>query len=297
MRVKTAVLFPGQGSQSVGMASGFYASQPQAKALLDGVDSALGRGLLEFMFQGPEDVLKDTANTQPALYAAGLASWAGLQAAGFKADGFAGHSLGEYCALQAAGAFSFIDGLKLVQARAVAMAAAAKAAPGSMAAVLKLGDADVEAVCREASVAGAVGAANYNCPGQVVISGSPEGLAKAAELVKAKGGRCLPLAVSGAFHSPVMRPAGETLRAAFGALAWSVPQTLVLANVDASPHQGTASIQDKLVAQVSGPVRWTQTIQAFQGLGFSRFVEVGPGKVLAGLVKKIAPEAQVFSVG
>lgn len=297
MSVKTAILFPGQGSQSVGMGRSLHQSRPESRELLDRVDAVLGRPLLATLFEGPEEALKDTSNTQPALYAAGLAAWASLAAAGVKADAFAGHSLGEYCALQAAGVFGFEDGLRLVQARADAFARAAQAAPGSMAAVLKLEDAAVEELCREASSAGPVCAANFNSPGQVVISGSPEGVAKAAELCKAKGGRCLPLAVSGAFHSPAMRPAGDALRAAFGRLAWAEPAALVLANVDAQPHQGTAAIQDKLVAQASSPVRWTQTILEFKARGFTRYVEAGPGKVLAGLVKKIDPEAQVWSVG
>jgi [acyl-carrier-protein] S-malonyltransferase len=279
------------------MASEFFKERPEARELLSGVDSILGRGLLELMFQGPEEGLKETFNTQPALYAAGLAAFACLKAEGLKADAYAGHSLGEYCALQAAGVFSFSDGLKLVQARALAMTEAARKRPGTMAAVLKLDDAVVEQACLEASAAGPVGPANYNSPGQVVISGSREGVEKAMLLCKEKGGRSLPLAVSGAFHSPAMAPAGAELAAAFGGVAWAPPAGLVLANVDAGAHADVAGIQAKLVAQVSSPVRWTQTILAFKALGFTRYVEAGPGKVLAGLVKKIDPEAEVFSVG
>jgi len=294
--MKTAFLFPGQGSQSVGMAKELYATRPEVKALLDQVNSALGRDLLTLMFEGPEDQLKDTFNTQPALYAAGLASLVALQVEGLKADYLAGHSLGEYCALQAAGVFSFTDGLKLVQARAAAMAEAAKAAPGTMAAILKMADADVEAACIEASVVGPVQPANYNCPGQLVISGSQAGVEKAMELCKAKGGRPMPLAVSGPFHSVFMQPAGDKLQAAFGAATWSAPAVPVLANVDAAPVGGVEDIQAKLVAQVSGAVRWTQTIQGLKALGVTRYIEVGSGKVLSGLVKKIDAEAQVFNV-
>jgi [acyl-carrier-protein] S-malonyltransferase len=295
--VKTAFLFPGQGSQSVGMAKELYENRPEAKALLDQVNPALGRDLLGLMFQGPEDQLKDTFNTQPALYAAGLASLAVLAAEGLKPDYLAGHSLGEYCALQAAGVFSFADGLRLVQARAEAMAKAAAANPGTMAAILKLEDAAVEKACAEALDAGPVQAANYNCPGQLVISGSQAGVAKAMELCKAAGGRPMPLAVSGAFHSQYMVPAGAALQAAFAAAAWSAPALPVIANIDAQPVKDAADAQAKLVAQVSGAVRWTQTVLQLKAAGVTRYVESGPGKVLSGLVKKIDPDAQVFNVG
>jgi [acyl-carrier-protein] S-malonyltransferase len=279
------------------MAKELYESRPEAKAVLDQVNPALGRDLLALMFGGPEDQLKDTFNTQPALYAAGSACLAAVQAEGLKADYLAGHSLGEYCALHAAGVFSFTDGLKLVQARAAAMAEAAKASPGTMAAILKMADADVEAACAEASSAGPVQPANYNCPGQLVISGSQAGVEKAMELCKAKGGRPMPLAVSGPFHSVFMQPAGVALQAAFASAAWSAPALPVLANVDAAEVGGVADIQAKLVAQVSGAVRWTQTIQRLKALGVTHYIEVGSGKVLSGLVKKIDAEAQVFNVG
>ncbi|HXC65193.1 MAG TPA: ACP S-malonyltransferase, partial [bacterium] len=169
--------------------------------------------------------------------------------------------------------------------------------PGTMAAILKMDDAAVEQACAEASAAGPVQAANYNCPGQLVISGSKAGVEKAMELCKAAGGRLMPLAVSGAFHSRFMVPAGEALRAAFGAAAWSNPSLPVVANVDAEVVKDSAEAQAKLVAQVSGAVRWTQTVLKLKALGVTRYVESGPGKVLSGLVKKIDPEAQVFNVG
>jgi [acyl-carrier-protein] S-malonyltransferase len=296
MSKKTAFLFPGQGSQSVGMLLDLAQNRPAAKAVLDSVNGVLGRDLLSILFNGPDEALKDTFNTQPALYAAGLAVQACLAEAGIQADFLAGHSLGEYCALQAAGVFSFADGLKLVQARASAMAEAAKAQPGTMAAILKMADADVEALCAEASAAGPVQPANYNCPGQLVISGTEAGVAKAMELAKPKGGRAIALPVSGPFHSQAMRPAGDKLKAAFAAAAWSEPRIPVIANVDALPVSGVADIQAKLVAQVSGAVRWTQTIQYLRAQGVERFVEVGPGKVLAGLVKKIDEAAETFNV-
>jgi [acyl-carrier-protein] S-malonyltransferase len=273
-----------------------YLSQSAAKAVLDQINAVLGRDLLATIFIGPGEALKDTANTQPALYAAGLAVQACLAQAGLKADYLAGHSLGEYCALQAAGVFSFADGLRLVQARATAMAEAAKAQPGTMAAILKMSDADVEALCAVASAAGPVQPANYNCPGQLVISGSEAGVAKAMELAKPKGGRAIALPVSGPFHSQAMRPAGEKLRSAFAAAAWAAPKLPVIANVDAAPVTGIADIQAKLVAQVSGAVRWTQSIQYLRSQGVERFVEVGPGKVLSGLVKKIDEGAEVLNV-
>jgi [acyl-carrier-protein] S-malonyltransferase len=293
----TAFLFPGQGSQAVGMAKELYETRPEAKALLDQVNGALGRDLLGLMFNGPEEQLKDTFNTQPALYAAGLASLACLRAEGLDADAYAGHSLGEYCALQAAGAFSFVDGLTLVQARASAMADAAKANPGSMAAILKMDDAAVEKACAEASAVGPVQPANYNCPGQLVISGSTAGVEKAMELCKAAGGRPMLLPVSGPFHSQFMAGAGAQLQAAFAAVQWSAPAKPVIANVTAAAVGDVADIQAKLVAQVSGAVRWTQSMQALKAQGVTRYVEVGSGKVLAGLLKKIDPEAQAFSVG
>jgi [acyl-carrier-protein] S-malonyltransferase len=278
------------------MGKDLYEARPEAKALLDQVNPALGRDLLAVMFNGPEDQLKDTFNTQPALYAVGVAALACLTAEGFAPDLVAGHSLGEYCALQAAGVFSFADGLKLVQARAAAMAEEAKASPGAMAAILKMDDAAVEKACAEASAAGPVQAANYNCPGQLVISGSAAGVEKAMELCKAAGGRPMPLPVSGAFHSQAMQPAGLKLKAAFAAAQWSAPKVPVYANVDAAPVAGPDDIQAKLVAQVSGAVRWTQTIQAMKAQGVTRYVEVGSGKVLAGLVKKIDAEAVVYNV-
>ncbi len=297
MGVKTAVLFPGQGSQCVGMAKAFYDAGGPARGLLERVNPALGRDLLGLMFDGPEEALKDTVNTQPVLYAAGLAAWAELRAAGLEAAAFAGHSLGEYAALEAAGVFGFEEGLRLVQARAEAFAEAGRTAPGAMAAVLKLDDAVVEELCREASAAGPVAPANYNAPGQVVVSGSPEGVAKVAELCRPKGGRCLPLAVSGAFHSPAMVPAGERLRLAFPKLVWGPPRVPVPANVDAQPHGAPESIQAKLVAQASSPVRWTRTVLALQAMGIERYVEAGPGRVLAGLVQKVIPQARAASVG
>jgi [acyl-carrier-protein] S-malonyltransferase len=279
------------------MAKELFERHAAARSLLSGVDAALGRGLLELMFQGPEEVLKDTANTQPALYAAGLAVFACLRAEGVTADAYAGHSLGEYCALQAAGVFSFLDGLKLVQARATAMAKAAAGSEGGMAAILKMDDSAVEEACRKASTAGPVCPANYNAPGQLVISGSKAGLEAAMHLCKTAGGRSIALSVSGPFHSPAMAPAGDELKRAFGGLAWSPPSALVLANVDAAPLATVEEVQAKLVEQISAPVRWTQTIQALKERGFRRYIEAGPGKVLAGLVKKIDPEALVYSVG
>lgn len=295
--LKTAFIFPGQGSQSVGMGKDLYDSRPETRAVLDQVDAVLARPLLEVLFHGPEDRLKDTFNTQPALYAVGLAALAALRAEGIEADVMAGHSLGEYCALQAAGVFSFADGLRLVQARALAMAEAAQAQPGAMAAILKLDDAVVLQACADAAAAGPVQAANYNCPGQLVISGSVAGVQKAMELCKAAGGRPLALPVSGAFHSQAMQPAGQKLKAAFVAAAWSLPRLPVYANVDAAAVGGIEDIQAKLVAQVSGAVRWTQTIQGLKAQGVARYVEVGPGKVLCGLVKKIDPDAIVYNVG
>jgi len=269
------------------MAKEVALSFPPAMALLDRANEVLGRDLKTIMFEGPEEALKDTTNTQPALYVASLAllesakPWLPTPAL------VAGHSLGEYSALAAAGVFSFEDGLRLVDRRARAMAEQGKSNPGTMAAILGLDDAGVAEACAEASSVAKVEVANYNCPGQVVISGLAEGVAKAMEICQAKGaGKCIPLAVSGPFHSSFMMPAGEALKAGFSQAAWSAAQVPVVANVLAAPISAVADIQDALVRQVSQSVLWTASVKAMLAAGVDSFVEIGSGRVLSGLIKK-----------
>ncbi len=296
---KTAFIFPGQGSQVVGMGKELAEASPKAAAFFDKANQVLGRDLKKIIFEGPEDVLKDTSNTQPALYVTSLALYELVKEAGVSANFFAGHSLGEYCALQAAGVFSFEDGLKLVQARANAMSEAGKSSTGAMAAILGLEDDKVSAACAAAASEGqVVQPANFNSPGQVVISGHKEAVEKAMLLCKEAGAlKCVPLAVSGAFHSALMKPAGERLRSAFGAAAWNPASVSVVSNVDAKPRTDIDAIQQSLVEQLSGSVRWTESMRALIALGVTRFVEVGPGKVLQGLMKKIDKSAACISIG
>ena len=291
--MKTAFLFPGQGSQAVGM--GKDLNSP----LFDKANEVLGRDLKKIIFEGPEEALKDTANTQPALYVANLAALERAKAWGADVAFYAGHSLGEYCALQAAGVFSFEDGLKLVQARANAMKEAGAASPGAMAAVLGLDDALVVQACQEASQAGEIAQpANFNSPGQVVISGHQSAVERAMAKAKELGAlKCVPLAVSGAFHSELMRPAGERLRSAFGNAAWREPSIAVVSNVDAKVHSSIDAIQQSLVDQVSGSVQWTNSMRHILAQGVTHFAELGPGKVLQGLMKKIERSALCASFG
>jgi [acyl-carrier-protein] S-malonyltransferase len=295
--MKIAAIFPGQGSQAVGMAKEICNAFPQSMAVVDQANKVLGRDLKSVMFEGPEEVLKDTTNTQPALYTASLAIWAAVKD-GMPAPALmAGHSLGEWSALAASGVFSFEDGLKMVDRRAKAMAAQAQANPGTMAAILGLDDAAVAACCEEASGTAKVEVANYNCPGQVVVSGLAAGVAKAMELAQAKGAlKCIPLAVSGPFHSSFMAPAGEALRLGFAGATWQMGSVPVVCNVHAAPSIDSAGIQDALVRQVSQSVRWTESIRNMIGQGADTFVEIGSGRVLSGLVKKIDKSVALLNI-
>ncbi len=294
-----AYLFPGQGSQTVGMAADLASSHPLAFRLLDQANEVLGRDLKQIILTGPDESLKDTRNTQPALYVANLAYYEAAKNFLPPADFVAGHSLGEYCALTVAGVFSFEDGLKLVEARAQAMFEAGQSSGGAMSAVLGLDDDKVEAACREASSAGGVVVpANFNSPGQVVISGDPVTVAKAVALCKAAGAlKCVPLAVSGAFHSPLMKPAGQKLEGAMTQVVWQPPRIKVVANVDAAPYADAEAVKRGLVAQISSPVRWTASMNYLEGAGLTQYFEIGPGRVLAGLMKKINKTAQVVNLG
>ncbi|MGQ9568935.1 MAG: ACP S-malonyltransferase [Anaerolineae bacterium] len=301
MDAATAILFPGQGSQRVGMGRSLYEASTAAREVFDEAEEVLGFPLARLCFEGPEGELQDTANAQPALFTASFAAWRALEALhGPLHPGWAaGHSLGEYTALAVAGCFPFAEGARLVRLRGLAMKAAGAEPPGGMAAILKLEDGEVEALCQEAAglTGGVVQVANYNCPGQVVISGDLPTLERAAQLARERGGRVIPLRVSVATHSAYMKGAVEALRGAVASLEIQPPRIPVIGNVRARPLQTADEVRQELLAQLTSPVRWTQTIQYLEAQGVSTYVEVGPGNVLTGLVRRIAPQAAVHNVG
>ena len=284
-----AYVFPGQGAQFSGMGKDLYDNSPLAKELFEKANDILGFRITDIMFEGTDEDLRQTKVTQPAVFLHSVISALCLGDE-FKPEMTAGHSLGEFSALVAAGALSFEDGLKLVYARAMAMQKACELQPSTMAAIIALPDAKVEEICAQVASEGEVCvAANYNCPGQIVISGSIEGINKACALMKAAGAkRALPLKVGGAFHSPLMKPAKEELEAAIQATEIHTPKCPVYQNVDAKPHTDPAEIKANLVAQLTSSVRWTQTVQNMVADGADDFTECGPGKVLQGLIAKIS---------
>ncbi len=291
-----AFVFPGQGAQFVGMGKDLYENSALAKELFEKANDILGYRITDIMFNGTDEDLRQTKVTQPAVFLHSVIS-ALCMGDDFKPEMTAGHSLGEFSALVAAGALSFEDGLKLVYARAMAMQKACEAQPSTMAAIIALPDEKVEEICAQVSAEGEVCvAANYNCPGQIVISGSIEGINKACELMKAAGAkRALPLKVGGAFHSPLMEPARVELEAAIQAAPFTKPVCPVYQNVDAKPHTDPAEIKANLIAQLTAPVRWTQIAQNMIADGAASFTELGPGTVLQGLIKKVNREAQATS--
>ena len=280
-----AYVFPGQGAQFVGMGKELYESADLAKNLFEHANEILGFSITDIMFNGTEEDLKQTNVTQPAIFLHSVIL-AKVLANDFKPNMVAGHSLGEFSALVAAGALSFEDGLKLVSQRANAMQKACELQPSTMAAILGLDDFTVEDICQR--VSDVVVPANYNCPGQLVISGSIAGIDKACELLLAAGAkRALKLNVGGAFHSPLMEAAKIELEAAIVATKINEPICPIFQNIDAKPYLDVASIKHNLIAQLTGPVRWTQSIQKMIEYGATEFIEVGPGNVLQGLVKKV----------
>lgn len=289
--MKKAYVFPGQGAQFTGMGKELYETLPLAKELFEKANEILGFRITDLMFEGSDEELKQTKVTQPAIFLHSVILSRSLGEA-FQPDMTAGHSLGEFSALVAAGALSFEDGLKLVYARALAMQKACEASPSTMAAILGLPDEKVEEVC--ASVDDVVVPANYNCPGQIVISGSNSGIEKACELMKEAGAkRALPLKVGGAFHSPLMEPARLELMAAIEATPFAVPICPVYQNVSTVGETDPAVIKKNLIAQLTSPVKWTQSVQQMIADGAVEFVELGPGSVLQGLIAKIDKDVTV----
>jgi [acyl-carrier-protein] S-malonyltransferase len=288
-----AFIFPGQGAQFSGMGKDIYDANPKAKALFDNADRILGFDISRIMFSGSADELKQTNVTQPAIFIHSVAIALSQEAQ--SPDMVAGHSLGEFSSLVANKTLAFEDALKLVSKRAQAMQKACELNPSTMAAILGLDDKIVEDIC--ASVDEVVVAANYNCPGQLVISGTMKGIEIACEKLKAAGAkRALPLQVGGAFHSPLMEPAREELAAAIDATHFDSPICPVYQNVNGLPSTNVSEIKKNLISQLRAPVRWTQSVQNMTKDGATIFIESGPGKVLQGLVKKISPQAEVASL-
>lgn len=291
--MKKAYVFPGQGAQFVGMGKDLYDSNEQCKEMFEKANEILGFSITDIMFAGTDEQLKQTNVTQPAIFLHSVILAKAL-GADFQPDMVAGHSLGEFSALVAAGAMDFEDGLRLVAARANAMQKACEAVPSTMAAIIGLDDEIIEKTC--ADISEVVVPANYNCPGQLVISGSMEGIEKACAALKAAGAkRALPLKVGGAFHSPLMEPARVELAAAIEKTNIKSPVCPIYQNVNAQPMTDPAQIKENLIAQLTAPVKWTQISKAMVADGADTFIEVGPGQVLQGLVKKVKADATFIS--
>ena len=292
-----AFVFPGQGAQFVGMGKDLYENNAQAKELFEKANEILGYRITDIMFDGTAEELKQTKVTQPAVFLHSVIS-AICMGEEFKPAMTAGHSLGEFSALVAAGALSFEDGLKLVYARAMAMQKACEAAPSTMAAIIGLPDEKVEEICQSINKdENVVVPANYNCPGQLVISGNVEAIKEACAAMKEAGAkRALPLPVGGAFHSPLMQPAKDELQAAIEQTEINTPSCPVYQNVDAKPHTDPAEIKANLIAQLTSSVKWTQSVQNMIADGADDFTECGPGKALQGMISRISKEVNAHGI-
>jgi len=292
-----AYIFPGQGSQFVGMAKAWYDTYDSVREIFDTADQALGFALTELIFEGPAEELQKTANTQPAILTTSIAMLELLKKAGIRPAATAGHSLGEYAALVAAGSLDFSDAVRLVRLRGQFMQEAVPLGQGGMMAVLGLDADKVVEGCRMAAESGIVEAANFNSPGQVVVAGEVNALKKAQETLKSLGAkRCMMLPVSAPFHSSMMIPAGEKLAVELAKVEIKDPEVPVLANINADYYNSAEQVQDGLIRQVSNPVLWEQSMRRFIADGYDLFVEIGPGNVLTGLLKKIDKQSKFFNI-
>jgi [acyl-carrier-protein] S-malonyltransferase len=296
----TYILCPGQGAQVVGMGRDFYEKSPAAKEVFDNANEVLGFDLAKLAFEGPEERLNQTDNSQPAIYVTSIAAYRAAVAAGVISEGgdqqYAGLSLGEYTALHLAGVFGFEDGLKLVAARGKYMQEAAVATPSSMVAIMGADEAAVMKLCEENAQGEVLVPANFNAPGQIVVSGSTGACERVAAVGATAGFKTVPLVVAGAFHSPIMQGGAVKMRAELERLAFNAPRATVYSNVTAEPHTDPASIKKLLVDQIVKPVRWEQTMQKIAPMADARFVELAPGRVLTGLLKKINRRLPVDSL-
>lgn len=296
---KTAVLFTGQGAQSVGMGRDIAEASAAAAAVFEQANRVVGYDLRTLCFEGPAERLERTDFQQPAIFTTSAAIWQALQERAALAGpvaAMAGLSLGEYTALFAAGSVSFEDALRLVKRRGELMQAAATAVPSGMVSAIGLEPGQVEAICSQASDAGVIQAANFNAPGQIVLSGAKAACEKAAMLIEQAGGRAIPLKVAGAFHSPLMKPAADELAAMLAATPFAAPRVPVVANVDCQPHGDAATIRHRLTDQLTQPVRWQESMEKLLAEGVERFIEIGPGRVLTGLMKKISRKTAIVNI-